>query len=115
VKDTLVITKSKEIKGVSAMPGLVTGKARIVLSRADFGKIEKGDVLVTSMTRPEFTQVLSQISAIITNEGGVTSHAAIISRELGIPCVIGTHTATKILKDGDLVEVNANIGIIKIL
>jgi phosphohistidine swiveling domain-containing protein len=115
VKDTLVITESKEIKGVSAMPGLVTGKARIVLSRADFGKIEKGDVLVTSMTRPEFTQVLSQISAIITNEGGVTSHAAIISRELGIPCVIGTHTATKILKDGDLVEVNANTGIIKIL
>ena len=76
---------------------------------------EKGDILVTSMTRPEFVPLMKKAGAIITNEGGITSHAAIISRELKIPCIIGTKNATVILKDGDFVEVDANNGIITIL
>jgi phosphoenolpyruvate synthase/pyruvate phosphate dikinase len=103
------------IKGITANPGLVRGSAKIILSREDFHKIEQGDIVVASMTRPEFIQVLDKASAIVTNEGGITSHAAIISRELKKPCIIGTKIATKVIKDGDIVEVDANNGIVRIL
>lgn len=103
------------IKGITANPGLVRGTAKIVLSRGDFHKIQEGDVIVASMTRPEFTQILDKASAIITNEGGITSHASIISRELNKPCIIGTKIATKVLYDGDSIEVDANKGIIRVL
>jgi phosphohistidine swiveling domain-containing protein len=115
VKDVLIDSNAKTIQGVSAMTGKVVGNVKVVLSRNDFHKLDDGDILVTSMTRPEFTQVLSKVSAIITNEGGITCHAAIIARELKKPCVIGTKIATKVLKDGNKVEVDADSGIIKIL
>jgi phosphoenolpyruvate synthase/pyruvate phosphate dikinase len=115
VKDTLIYDHSKTIKGVSAMPGKVIGNVKIVLSRNDFYKLNDGDILVTSMTRPEFTPVLSKISAIITNEGGITCHAAIVARELRKPCIIGTKIATRILKDGDKIDVDADLGIIRII
>lgn len=115
VKDVLIDSNAKTIQGVSAMTGKVIGNVKVVLSRNDFHKLDDGDILVTSMTRPEFTQVLSKVSAIITNEGGITCHAAIIARELKKPCVIGTKIATKVLKDGNKVEVDADSGIIKIL
>ena len=67
------------------------------------------------MTRPEFVPLMKKAGGIITNEGGITSHAAIISRELGIPCIIGTKIATKVLHDGDLVEVDADNGVVRIL
>jgi pyruvate,water dikinase len=67
------------------------------------------------MTRPDTIMACKKASAIVTDEGGITSHAAILSRELRIPCVIGAHNATQVLKTGDLIEVNANKGIIKIL
>ena len=67
------------------------------------------------MTRPEFVPLMRKAKAIITDEGGITCHAAIISRELKILCIIGTKTATRLLKDGDLVEVDANTGVVKIL
>ncbi len=67
------------------------------------------------MTRPDYIAGIKKAAAIITDEGGVTCHAAIVSRELGIPCIIGTKIATKVLKDGDQVDVNANHGIIKII
>jgi len=67
------------------------------------------------MTEVDYVPYLKKVKAIITNEGGIVCHAAIISRELGIPCIIGTKIATKVLKDGDIVEVNANKGIIKVL
>ena len=76
-------------------------------------KFKKGDVLVTRMTRPEFLPLVKKTSAIITDGGGVLCHAAIIARELKIPCIVGTKIATQILKDGDLVEVDANRGVIK--
>ena len=73
-----------------------------------------GEILVANNTTPEFTPIMKKAAAIITEQGGITSHAAIVSRELGIPCVIGTRIATKVLKDGDRVEVDANCGLVKI-
>jgi pyruvate,water dikinase len=67
------------------------------------------------MTRPEFVPLMKKAAGIVTDEGGITCHAAIISRELGKPCIIGTQTATQIIKDGDLVEVRANHGTVRIL
>ena len=67
------------------------------------------------MTRPEFVQAMKKAVAVVTDEGGITCHAAIVSRELNIPCIIGTKIATQVLNNGDLVEVNANHGIVKIL
>lgn len=106
---------NKEIKGSPACKGVVKGRVRIILSESDFGKFQNGDILVTSMTRPEFVPLMKKSSAVITDEGGVTCHAAIISRELNIPCIIGTNAGTRLLKDGDMVEVNANEGIVRII
>ena len=75
--------------------------------------MEKGDVLVSSMTRPELVPAMKKALAVVTDEGGMTCHAAIVSRELGIPCVVGTKIATKAFKDGDFVEVNANHGVVR--
>jgi len=105
-----------EVKGVIASNGLVRGRVKIVLdARKDFVKFKKGDVLVASMTRPEYSTLMMLASAFVTDEGGISCHAAIIARELGKPCIISTKNATKILKDGDLVEVDADNGIVKIL
>jgi len=105
----------EEIKGKVGYSGKVRGKIKIVLNKNQFLKVKKGDILVTSMTSPDFIPVLKKVSAIITDEGGITCHAAIIAREMKIPCIIGTKIATKVLKDGDLVEVDANKGIIKVI
>ena len=101
------------IKGVVANPGKIRGRVRIIRKYTD--SIEKGEILVASMTTPEYALLMKKAAAIITDEGGITCHAAIVSRELKIPCIIGTKNATKILKDGDLVEVDAEEGIVKIL
>jgi len=78
-------------------------------------KINKGDILIAETTGPEMMVACKKAAAIITDEGGLTSHAAIVSRELKIPCLVGTKIASKVIKDGDLVEVDANKGIIRIL
>jgi phosphohistidine swiveling domain-containing protein len=103
------------LQGNIAHRGLVKGEARIILSANDFHKFRAGEILVTSMTRPEFIPLVKKSIAVITDEGGITCHAAIISRELKIPCIIGTKIVTKVLKDGMMVEVDANNGIIKII
>lgn len=107
--------KSKIVKGSVACRGNVRGVVKIILHSKDFHDFKMGDILVTSMTRPEFLPVIKKAAAIITDEGGITCHASIISRELNIPCLIGTQNATRILKDGDLVEVDANKGLVQIL
>lgn len=107
--------KIKDLHGASANLGKAIGRVKICKDISSIEKFSTGDVLVASMTRPEFIHAMKKSVAIITDEGGITCHAAIVSRELGIPCIIGTKIATKVLKDGDLVEVNANHGIIKIL
>ena len=103
------------IKGQIANKGNVTGIVRVVLDPHDDKEFQDGDILVTSMTRPEFVPIMKRAGAVVTNEGGITCHAAIVSRELGIPCVIGTKNATRLLKNGDMVEVDADNGIVKIL
>jgi phosphohistidine swiveling domain-containing protein len=105
----------KELHGNAASLGKVMGKVRICKTKSDLDYFEKDEILVTKMTRPEFVPAMKKAKAIITDEGGITSHAAIVSRELGIPCIIGTKNATKILKDGMLVEVDANHGIVKVV
>jgi len=111
-EQTLLAT---EIRGSTASLGRATGTVRIILSEQDFPKLQEGDVLVAPMTRPEYVPIMKKAVAIITDEGGLTCHAAIVSRELGIPCIIGTQTATRTLKDGDVIEVDANHSIIKII
>lgn len=103
------------LKGVPAFTGIVKGCVKIVLSNKDFYKVNTNDILVTSTTRPDFLPVMQKSAGFITNEGGLLSHAAIVAREFRRPCIIGTKIATKVLKDGDLVEVNANTGVVTIL
>ncbi len=105
---------SKKINGQIANKGKVVGRARI-LKTSQIDSFENGLILVTGMTTPDFMPLAKKAIALITDEGGITCHAAIISRELNIPCIIGTNIATKVLKDGELVEVNADQGVINIL
>ena len=96
-----------------ACQGKVTGPVKIVQKIHDVINVSQGDVLVASMTRPEMFLAMKKAIAIVTDEGGITSHAAVVSRELNIPCIIGTKIATKVLHDGDLVEVDATKGIVR--
>jgi phosphohistidine swiveling domain-containing protein/predicted transcriptional regulator len=105
-------TEVNDFRGMPASRGRVRGKVKVIMSVKELDKVEQGDILVAVMTRPDYIAGIKRAAAIVTNEGGVTCHAAIVSRELGIPCVIGTKIATKVLKDGDLVEVNANHGVV---
>jgi phosphohistidine swiveling domain-containing protein len=96
--------------GSRGFQAITTGKIRILLTPAEINKLEDGEILVTAMTTPEYVPAMRRSLAVITDEGGITCHAAIVSRELKIPCVIGTKVATKIFKDGDLVEVDTEKG-----
>lgn len=105
----------KEIKGTTAVGGLVKGIVKIINHSGEMGKMKEGDILVSAATAPNLVPAMKKASAIITDEGGLTCHASIVSRELNTPCVVGTKIATQILRDGDLVEVDAEKGIIKII
>jgi len=108
----------KEFKGISVSIGnksRIKGTVKLVKSGKEISKINKGDVLVTPMTAPDYVVGMRKAIAIITDEGGMTCHAAIVSRELGIPCIVGTKIATKVLKDSDVVEVDGENGVVKIL
>ena len=99
-------------RGLPASPGIVHGKARVILNIKDAKYFEKGDILITKMTDPDWVPIMKIASAIVTDEGGMTSHAAIVSRELGIPAIVGTGNATKVIKDGQEITVDATRGII---
>lgn len=106
----------QDFKGITASLGKITGKAKVCYSAAEAAKkIKEGDILVASMTLPDYMASMKKAAAIVTDEGGVTCHAAVVSRELKIPCIVGTRIATRVLKDGDMIEVNANHGAVKIL
>ena len=110
------LKKSVEVKGnailtgLAASPGVASGVVRIVHTMADLSKIKTGDVLVTKMTNPDMVVSMQRAVAVITDEGGATSHAAIVSREMGIPAVVGTDKATELLKDGEIVTVDGTNG-----
>ena len=110
--------ESEELKGMIGCLGtgeIVTGPVKVILSPSEMSKMEKDDILVAPMTSPEYVPVMRMAKAIITDEGGVTCHAAIVSRELHIPCIIATRNATKVLKDGDIVEVDTSNGLVRII
>ncbi|MEM4041731.1 MAG: pyruvate, water dikinase [Saccharolobus sp.] len=112
---TSVVTEGKVlVRGLPASPGIVYGRAKVILDIKDakVSEIEKGDILVTRMTDPDWVPLMKIASAIVTDEGGMTSHAAIVSRELGIPAVVGTRDATKVIKDNQMITVDAIRGIV---
>lgn len=107
-----------QLSGKCASRGYVKGKAKIFHSslnpeKLDFSKMEKGDILVSDTTGPELMSAIKKASAIVTDEGGLMSHAALVSREFKIPCIVGTKYATEVFKDGDLIEVDADKGTVK--
>ncbi|MEM5829545.1 MAG: phosphoenolpyruvate synthase [Candidatus Aenigmatarchaeota archaeon] len=111
-KEEVKIEGEVLVKGLAVSPGIASGKVKIVRSLQDITKVEKGDILVTEMTTPDLVPTMSKCAAIVTDAGGRVCHAAIVSREMGIPCVVGTQTATKVLKDGQEVTVDAYEGVI---
>lgn len=98
------------LAGETASPGIATGIVNILKSARDIKKIKPGDILVTDMTTPDFVPAMKKAVAIVTNKGGQTSHAAIVSRELGVPCIVGTKRATQVLKSGRVITVDATEG-----
>ncbi|MFH1276514.1 MAG: PEP-utilizing enzyme [Candidatus Woesearchaeota archaeon] len=104
-----------EFKGQTGCPGKARGIVKIIIRPEDMPKMNQGDILVSIATDPDIVPAMKKAAAFITEQGGVTSHAAIVAREMNTPCVIGTKIATRVLKDGDLVEVDASKGLVKIL
>jgi len=116
-----ITTAEKEIKkveisgnaivdGLVASPGIASGKVRLIQTIADLSKLEPGEILVTKMTNPDMVVAMQKAAAIVTDEGGQTCHAAIISREIGLPAIVGTRKATKVLQDGQIITVDAYNG-----
>ncbi|AIS31719.1 MULTISPECIES: phosphoenolpyruvate synthase [Methanobacterium] len=105
--DRTVITK-----GLGASPGMAAGSVKIIKTTDELDKVQEGDILVTVMTTPDMVPAMKRANGIITDEGGVTCHAAIVSRELGIPCVVGTGDATSILPENSKVTLDGNKGIV---
>ena len=104
VKGTPILT------GLAASPGIASGKVKIVHNLKDLQKINVGDILVTKMTNPDMVVTMQKSAAIVTDEGGLTAHASIVSREMGIPAIVGTQNATTQFKDGDLITVDGFSG-----
>lgn len=98
------------LQGQGASPGIFTGVVKIISSPREINKIKKGDILVSTMTSPDFVPAMKNAGGIVTDRGGMTSHAAIVSRELGVPCVVGTKSGTTTLRDGMVVTVNGKTG-----
>lgn len=107
--------QKEHIRGAAAFLGKAQGTARVVFEIKDLKKVRKGDILITPMTVPDFMPAMKKAIAFITDEGGITCHAAIVAREIKKPCIIGTKLATTIFKDGDLVDVNADEGVARLL
>jgi pyruvate,water dikinase len=98
------------VEGYGASPGVASGTVKIIKDLSEIGKVQKGDILVTRMTSPDYVPAMEKSAAIVTDEGGITCHAAIVSRELGVPCIIATKTATQVLKDNMKITVDATHG-----
>lgn len=105
--------QSSELRGQTAFAGKARGRVRILLRKDQMSSMKKNEVLVATMTTPDFVPAMRKAAAIVTDEGGITCHAAIFAREMKKPCVIGTKIATKVLKDGDMVEVDTEKGIVR--
>ena len=104
---------TSELHGAVASKGRARGTAKIFLVPENMAKMKEGDILVTTMTTPDFVPLMQKAAATVTDIGGLLSHAAIVSREMGKPCIVGTQIATKVFRDGDIVEVDANQGVVR--
>lgn len=111
----IIDTTATEFKGMPAYPGQVSGKVVLVVHDKDLANVHNGDILVSPMTRTSFISAMKKAGAFVTDEGGITCHAAIVARELKKPCVVGTKIASKVLKNGTKVAVDANSGLVKII
>ena len=105
-------TNSQSLTGTVASKGIVRGRTRLVITQEDQYAMQEGEILVSTMTTPQLMAAMKKAAAIVTDEGGLTAHAAIVARELSIPCIVGTKFATRAFKDGDMVEVDADRGIV---
>lgn len=112
-KNRMIKTKEKPIaKGLAASPGIASAKAVIIPEAKNADKVNKGDIIVTKMTNPDWVAIMEKAKGIITEEGGKTCHASIVSRELGIPCVVGVKNAMKIIEEGEIVTVDGYNGLV---
>jgi len=103
------------IRGIGASAGHVTATARVLAGPADFGRLQPGDVLVASITTPAWTSLFAMASAVVTDIGGPLSHSSIVAREYGIPAVLGTNVATRVIPDGTRVRVDGDAGVVTLL
>ncbi|MCH8949808.1 MAG: hypothetical protein IIB87_05475, partial [Chloroflexi bacterium] len=103
------------LNGNACAPGKVTGTAKVVPSLAEAAKLKPGDILVAPATMPAWTPLFASIAAVVTDAGGVLSHAAIVAREYGIPAVLGTGSATRTIQDGQIIEVDGDEGVVRIV
>jgi phosphoenolpyruvate synthase/pyruvate phosphate dikinase len=101
------------VRGIAASPGVVTGKAAIIRKNSDYKRLPNKSIVVTQMTRPDMILDIDKIEGIVTDLGGSLCHAAIIAREMRIPCVVGTQNATEIIRNKSLISVDGNNGIVK--
>ncbi|WP_367567131.1 phosphoenolpyruvate synthase [Lacrimispora sp.] len=101
------------LPGLAVSSGVAQGRARVILDIKEAGKIEKGDILVTKFTDPSWTPAFISIGGLVTEVGGMATHGAVITREYGLPAVVGVSDATKLIKDGDLIRVNGDMGYVK--
>jgi phosphohistidine swiveling domain-containing protein len=108
-------TPADEVHGSSGSVGKVRGTARIISSISEAGRLQPGDILVAETTAPPWTPLFATVAAVVTDTGGVLSHCAVVAREYGIPAVVGTQTATVVIKDGDTIEVDGDAGIVRIV
>lgn len=107
--------KVTQLKGSIANKGMAKGPVRRVMGHKQLPDVKEGDIMVSPMTMPDFLPAMKKAAAFVTDEGGILCHAAIVAREMGKPCIVGTKFATKAFNDGDLVEVNANEGIVRLI
>ena len=112
---SLLSVEEEILRGNVACSGKAIGTAKVLMNPTESYKVNHGDILVTSMTSPDFMPAIRKCAGIITNEGGITCHASVIAREFNIPCIIGTKIATQVISDGDQIEVDADQGVINII
>jgi pyruvate,water dikinase len=108
-------TTAGTVNGIAGSPGVVEGIARVVLTEDQFDDVRAGDILVCQMTNPAWVVLFTKIVGLVTDAGGTVSHPAVLSREFGIPAVIGTSVATQEIKSGDRVRVDGSQGVVEIL
>jgi pyruvate,water dikinase len=111
-EEDLVVEEAILVRGLGVNRGRSSGKVRVILNLDDISRLRKGDILVTDMTIPDWVSALPLASAIVAELGGATSHAAILGRELGIPTVVGCDDAIKVLKEGQMVTVDGQKGLV---